>query len=154
MWEVPQYRIRRYVRHLKRTRELARLEPPARPSLHLRRASAEIAVLDDQGVKVGVVPASLLINDLTPSFVTVFSTRPIAVGQEVSLTIPSPRLFYVRGRIASCADATITRNIVSSHSFGYRLAIRFEFESEEEARMILRYCREMRERYVLGNATA
>jgi hypothetical protein len=150
MWEVPRYRIRRYLRQLRKTR--AEGKKPERPVFHIKRTQAEITVLEGFAAPKKVVQACVVLNDLTPSGLLLFSSEPFYPGQRINLTLESPKLFYARGHITACKHMSLHQHVVGEHTYPYRVAIRFEFGSHEEELSVRRYCQEIYTRYLYGPA--
>ncbi len=149
MWEVPRYRIRRYLRKVRKARaEASQVEKPV---FHLKRTKAEIAILEGLAAPKAVVQASLILNDLTPFGLMLFSEQPLYVGQRIGLTIDAPKLFYARGTVTACKNMDLHRHIFGEAYYAYRVAIKFEFHSAEEERAVARYCQELYRRHLYGN---
>jgi hypothetical protein len=131
MFSVPTYRIRAHLQGVKRSqkeREKARNRNP----LHFKRTEGEIRLSQNFDDDLVVINCRVILNDLSPERIFVFSEKPIAVGQAVSLTIQDPKRLFFIGRVVSCKSLPVHRGIVSSHKYEYRIAIRFEFANAKE----------------------
>src|SRR6185295_5501267 len=100
MWDVPRYRIRAYVRALKRARTLEKESRDNR--MHFKRASANIRVFEGFGSKTEFTRARMILNEMTVKGTYIFTPKPFQQGELVEVTLNEPRLFYVKGRVISC----------------------------------------------------
>jgi hypothetical protein len=149
MWEVPRYRIRRYLRKVRKARAEAPQEP--KQVFHVKRTQAELTLLEGLATRKSVIQASIILNDLTPFGLMLFSEHPLYIGQRVGLTIEAPKLFYARGTVTACKNMELHRHIYGETYYAYRVAIKFEFHSTEEERAVARYCQELYRRHLYGN---
>jgi hypothetical protein len=140
MWNVPHYRIRAYVKGLRKTK--GQTTEVAKPHFHLKRAAADLAVSGGFGTEVQIIPARLILNDFTPTGVTVFSSKPFQPGQRIALTLQDPQTFYVRGSVKACHLYSLQNGLISGQNFPYRVRIQFNFQSRTEEEMIKRFCEE------------
>lgn len=146
-WDVPNYRIRAYVRGLRTvaTKKRRLLEMP----FHMRRVSGLIKVTDGAALAPDLVPARLILNDLTPKGARIFTSYPLMPGQQIQLTLEHPEYFYVRAQVVHCAQVSVSNKILSPQSFHHRIEIRFTFESDLEILRVRNYCQDIYKRYVL-----
>jgi hypothetical protein len=149
MWEVPRYRIRRYLRKIRKARAEALHEP--KPVFHLKRTKAQVAILEGLASHKSVIRASIILNDLNPAGLMLFTDQPLYPGQRVGLTIDAPQLFYARGTVTVCKNIDLQRHIYGENTFSYRVAVKFDFHSAEEQRAVARYCQEIYRRHLYGN---
>ncbi|HUP55862.1 MAG TPA: hypothetical protein VM598_00305, partial [Bdellovibrionota bacterium] len=133
MWDVPRYRIRAYVRALKRARSARK--HPREFEVHFKRVKAELRIIEGFASKTAPTPARLILNEMTPLGTYVFARSPFREGQIVELTLNDPKLFYVKGRILSCDKMNPDSVIMSEDPVPYRVAIAFTFQSLYEREM-------------------
>jgi hypothetical protein len=149
MWDVPRYRIRAYVQGLRRARAWKALKP--QNSLRIRRTQAEILVTEGFASPAEVVTCRLILNELTPAGVHVYSSRYFVPGQIIALTVHAPRFFYVQATVVSCAKRSLDHRVLSDDPQSYRVDLKFLFASNEERRAVREYCQDFLGRYLYGN---
>lgn len=110
-----------------------------RKDLPFARVSAEIQLDSTKEV----AESRVFLNDLSPTGVGCFVIEPIDKGEKVSLVIEQPKHLFVKGEIMWCTPYTLDTKIISSEQFRYRVGIRFEFESTEEAAAVKAFCEEL-----------
>jgi hypothetical protein len=141
MWDVPRYRIRAYVRALKRARTL---EKEARQNrVHFKRAHANIRVFEGFGSKTEFTRARIILNEMTVKGTYIFAPKPFQQGELVEVTLNEPRLFYVKGRVISCERNNPDSVIVSEEPVPYRLAVVFEYQSLYEKEMVKSFLQQL-----------
>jgi hypothetical protein len=101
-----------------------------------------------------VAQGRLLLNDISPKGLGLFSDQPIMVGQEIALTIEEPKRFYVRGRVVWCQEADADSHILSSHPFSYRIGLVFLFQNAAEEAQVKAYCDELARDVLYGAQAA
>ena len=148
MWQAPNQRVRAIAQAKRRERERAR-----RP-LHIKRVSAELKVLTLPSAAPMVTDARVLLNDFSPKGLGLFCGRPLGVGQEVAITLESPRRIYVRGRIVWCQEYDCESHVLSQRSYSYRIGVQFTFETVEEQKAIKAFCDELSKDYLLTSRVA
>lgn len=134
MWDVPRYRIRAYVRAKRKSMQAKNAQ--AKRELHIRRATAEIRLADRMGTGATTHSASLLLNELTPKGVMLFSDEAFAPGQRINLTLTDPKLFFVRGRIVGCQTITHDSKVIRVKPIAYRIMVAFEFQNFYEREQV------------------
>jgi hypothetical protein len=127
MWDVPRYRIRAYVRALKRARTLEKENRENR--IHFKRARAHIRLFEGFASQTPPVRARMILNDLTTKGTYVFSPIPFQQGDLVEVTLQEPTVFYVKGRVISCERVNPDSVILSEDPVPYRIAVAFDFQS-------------------------
>ena len=137
MWEVSKFRVRAHLDAQKRARD--RKESGVN-LLNLRRVEAELKVVDNAGHASAAFGVRVLLNDLSPLGVRVFSTQPLVVGQKVCVTWGGFEQFQATGRVIACLEATVSGRILSNSQFPHRIAIEFIFTTKEEQENIRKYC--------------
>ncbi|MCM2322385.1 MAG: PilZ domain-containing protein [Oligoflexia bacterium] len=152
MWDVPIYRIRAYVRKLKKSRRSSGLLNPSPAATartrHLDRAPVQLLIRGGLGADHALVRASVVLHDISPRGLFLFTSSNVAVGEKVTLVIEQPRTFYVQGRIVVCKCLSLRQSILSSEApFPYRVGILFEFRSAAEQRAVQQYCEQLARRW-------
>ncbi|HTL11833.1 MAG TPA: hypothetical protein VL588_05065 [Bdellovibrionota bacterium] len=113
------------------------------PKLRFTRVEAEVRP-EPRGIPI---QARLLLAELYPKAVFVFTRMPFAPGTEISVTFSWPRQFFLKGRVVACSAVGQGR-IIRSTSDGYRLAIALEFESDTDRFLAESHILELRSKYV------
>lgn len=129
MWQAPP---KNGAAGKKKQRERARIP------LHIRRVRAELKLVPAEGATAAptVVPARVLMNDLSITGAGIFSAAPLVPGQMIELAFESQSSLVIRGRVIWCQEQQIDSHIVSQTPFCHRAGIQFRFESaEDEARL-------------------
>lgn len=139
-WNVPTYRIRAYLRK-KRKAEVKKQVPGF--EIHIKRSKAQIAVGGGFTSNRVVLPATVVLNDITLRGLFLFSAHPIDLGQTVTLTVESPKALFVRGRVVACNRLSLQTAVISETVFPYRVGILFEFRGIEDRIAIKKYCDEL-----------
>jgi hypothetical protein len=118
----------------------------------LKRATAQIEVAgaaNDGGKKTKVVDALIILNELTPTQVSVFSESPFLGAQPVTIHIQGFRgTFTINGRITACKEIPINYGIVSKKSYHYRVEVSFVYENEQAAKNIMDYYFDLRDNFL------
>ena len=132
-WDVPVYRIHAYVQSLNRRRAAGRKK--AQAEYHLKRAHAELQILHGTpGLRSAneVLHANIMLNDIRPRGLQVFSHQSLPFGQKVSIAIPAHRGFFAHGRVIGCEPLSTRITPASGTAPRYRVVIAFEFQSIDE----------------------
>ena len=143
-WDVPVYRIHAYVQSLSRQRAIKRQK--AKAEFHLKRARAELHILHgSQGLQTSkdILHANIMLKDIRPRGLQVFSHQAIPFGQKVSISIPASRDFFAHGKVIGCESLSLRITPASGASPRYRVVIAFEFQSIDERLAIKNYCDEL-----------
>jgi hypothetical protein len=155
-WDVPNYRTRAYLRARRRirknveeTRAIKRAE--SKKSFHLHRAHAQIKWTDGHGTSTRFLPARVILNDLRPESLRLFTSVPIQQGQIITLTIEHPRNFYVQARVTWCKLMPTHTPIMSAMQYLYRLHLEFLFKTNSEKAAVKNYCHEIFSNYLSVN---
>jgi len=109
-------------------RERSRTEHP----IHLKRTQGEIRRSQSFDQGTDTIPCRVVLNDFSPEGINVFSDRPLAIGQSISLTIEDPKRLYFRGHVAWCKNISSHHTVISPVRYEYRVAIRFDFATPKE----------------------
>jgi hypothetical protein len=135
------YRNRRYIPgYASPGKSVNRLRAEQAAGMRLKRSDAQLILTDDQGMPRFRVQTMLILNDMGPLKVTVFSPTPFARDQTVVFNIPNIRNFLARGRVAACKEVPLNPGILSQHTYRYRIEIDFEFASEIEQQLVENFC--------------
>jgi hypothetical protein len=130
MWDSYGYRSRQRSPKNDRSRIGRKLRIP------LVHASIKISQSPD-GPQV--IEGALSLIDFTPEGMTLFIEAPLAVGEEVSITLEQPKQFYARGKVAACGNYLRNSKVLCESRRSYRVNIRFEFDSDAEREEVKRY---------------
>jgi hypothetical protein len=138
MWDVPEAKIRAYVERMTKAREERQ---KSQQKIHFSRIAANIIVNDDQQT---VISARVILNELYPRKMFLFTTTPLTPGSECFVMIPEPHWLYIKGRVGTCHEMLFGGRVISSeNAFKYRMAVEFEFGNADEERLIREYCAEL-----------
>jgi hypothetical protein len=137
MWQAPNQRVRALQSAKKR--QIDRLSRP----LHLKRVRAEVRINATQSAPQKIAEARVLLNDVSPTGMGIFSTIPFLVGQEVAITLEDPKRVFLRGRVTWCQEYDVDSHILSANSFSYRMGIKFVFQSKVEEEAVRLFCEEL-----------
>jgi hypothetical protein len=121
-------------------RSLPEVQQENNPFVHLRKTPAELILDQGVGRPKTIVQALVILNELTPTGVQLFSETPFYPGEEITLNIPSLRNFFVKARIVSCKERPSNPGILPTKSFRHRVGLEFDFQSESEAQAVRDYC--------------
>lgn len=156
MWNVPTYRIRAYVRGLRRGSQGRRQAHPF--PFHYKRTRAEIALQTTDSATLRIahgdgerpaIQASLVLNDFSPRGSFLFSAEQIQLGQRVYLTIHGPKRFFIRGRVVLCKRMSFhATTLTSGETYPYRVGILFDFQSIDERIAVKKYYDELSSKYL------
>jgi hypothetical protein len=117
----------------------------ARKSLHFRRVTAQIKIT---GGNSCVHDVRVILNDLSPKGLGLFSPVNLHVGQEVAITLEKPRRFYVKARVVYSHPLEGAGKVITDCAFGHRVGLEFVLDSPEEAQAVTEFCEEMNRLYV------
>jgi hypothetical protein len=85
----------------------------------------------------------VLLNDLTPKTIGIFSKKPLKTGTEVELALELTQTFYLRGLVKSSTVYNTNLRVISVDFFQYRSLIEIIFESTAEKQLIDQFCRRL-----------
>jgi Tfp pilus assembly protein PilZ len=142
MWQSPNQRVRAQVNARKRERERMKMQ------FHVKRVLATVE-LGDQKIDV-----RLILNDLTPKGMGLFSSNRFSAGDEVTIHLESPKKMQIKGKIAWCQEYEVRGKVLTAQSFSYRVGLSFVFATKEEEATMKAYCDEVMQNYHCLNATA
>jgi hypothetical protein len=121
-----------------------------RKFLHIKRVTAELRAASIPGQAPKVATARIILNDISPFGVGLFTEIPFSQGQDIALTFEHPKRFYVRGKIAWCEEVRTSGRIIQTEEFKYRIAIQFSFQSKEDQDAVRVFCEELQREHVTG----
>ena len=140
MWEVSKFRVKAHLEARKRARNRGGLSG----GLNLRRVEAALKVVESSGRASAPFAVRVLLNDLSPLGLRVFSTQALVVGQKVTVSWSGGiEVFQATGRVIACLEATVSGRILSNAHFPHRIAIEFIFTTKEEQEAIRNYCHDV-----------
>jgi hypothetical protein len=146
MWDIPRFRIRAYVKSLQDRRK--RAEAGRRPPLHFRRTEAQLTRLGVLGAQAEIAHGRVVLNDLRPNQLTLFTNQPLEEGLRIALTITHPEPFYVKARVRYCRAFEVFPRIVARETYPYRVKLEFFFDNEAERETVERYCAYLNQNYL------
>jgi hypothetical protein len=132
MWQAPPSRTRQ---QRKRTKE--------QKSIHIKRVHAELRTASIPGQTPTVATARIVLNDMSPLGVGLFTQVPFTLGQEIALTFEHPKRAYIRGKVLWCEEMIQAGKILSAETYKYRIGIQFKFQSKEDEAAIRAFCEEI-----------
>ncbi len=133
-------------------RQLPELQRENNPFAHLKKASAELILDEGVGRPKTIFQAMLVLNELTPDGIHLFSEAPFGSQQELTLNIPSLRNFFIKGRVVFCSETPVNPGIMSARAFQYRLELAFIFQSESEREAVREYCNYLKAAFLASAA--
>ncbi|MEN9723771.1 MAG: hypothetical protein RJB38_1757 [Pseudomonadota bacterium] len=104
---------------------------------HLRRVVASIEIEGQS------FDARVLLNDIAPGGLRLFSSKPVAPGESVFLTLYEPRILEVKARVIERSAPMRQGHILSAAHFPHRMAVRFEFSSDDEERAVAEFVEDL-----------
>ncbi|MEW6057021.1 MAG: PilZ domain-containing protein [Bdellovibrionota bacterium] len=90
-----------------------------------------------------VVSGRVFLYELSSHGVGIFLERPVSKNEQIYLVIEYPRHLFLKGHVAFCGLYSSNLRVLAEECFQYRAYLRFDFDSEQERRMIEQYCREL-----------
>lgn len=148
MWQAPNNKVRAIGSAKKR------LKDRNSKTFHLKRVVAELKLIGGLGQPPVITQARVLLNDLSPKGVGLFTPMSVNPDQEVAITFESPRRFYVKGKIIFCNDVRSTQTIISEERYSYRVGLKFTFQNEQEEKEVEAFCQEILEHHLLTKKVA
>lgn len=136
MWQTPNQKARNA------TSKRSIRDSRGRQSLHMKRVDAEIRTVGKRkadGSPEVEAMARILMNDLNAKGVGIFCTEAFVAGEEVAITLTSPSMIYLRGKVSYCQEREHT-HIISEVPYQFRIGIVFVFESAAEKAAVAKYC--------------
>ena len=140
MWHAPNQRLRAIANAKKRERERAR-----RP-IHIRRIIAEMCTLGPEG-ETPKTMVRLVLNDISPKGVGIFSPDSLSSGQEVKLELTEPSPFLLKARVVWCQEYHANSHVLTDRPYSYRMGLEFIVTPEEE-QTLKAFCDEISRKYL------
>jgi Tfp pilus assembly protein PilZ len=107
------------------------------PRVHIPMQKVQAEIQVDSSKEV--VPAKVLLNDLSLTGVGLFTEAPLPISDYVSLVIEYPRHLYVKGKVIWCTPYTFDTKIITQEHYPYRAGIKFIFDNEQEQKNVQEY---------------
>ena len=143
MWDLPQYKNKSHLNAWKRNQR-ERAKQRNRPTLHIRRTLAELRVFEQALGPSKIIVSRLVLNDLSPIGVYVFSQEPVRAGSRLALAMQAPLSFFARGKVLSCQPTLGQVRVLSESPYKYRVTVLFEFDSKEELQLVEEFVARLR----------
>lgn len=89
----------------------------------------------------------MLLSDLSPDGMAIYTSVSLTPGQEISLCLKDPQEFEIKGQVAWCQAQTSTYHIVSANPFSYRVGLALSFSTPEQAKAFADFCQQMSDEY-------
>jgi PilZ domain len=144
MWQAPNQRVRASANAKKRERERSR-----RP-LHIKRIHAELELVTSDSGHPFKTEVRVILNDLSPRGVGIFSHESLVAGQEVTLDIKDPYKIHLRARVIWCQEYDAYSHVLSSNPYSYRLGLEFVLPTGEEQTAIKTFCEEVSKNHLFS----
>ena len=112
-------------------------------TLLFKRITIDIQVAQELGIPARQMEGRVVLNDLDPQGLWVFTTEAINSKQEVRVQISYPKPLSVYGKIVCCIPVEKSNRIHSAQNFAYRIRIDFMFLNEVDAQALREYCAQL-----------
>ncbi len=136
MWQVPNQKLRAMMTARRREKERQKR------GFHIARTSAQMKIVSPPS-STPVMEVRVVLNDITPKQMCLFTNEPITPGQIAAVTLEDPRRIYVRARIVGCQELDYESKVIHTQAFQYRVSLVFLFESEDEQKQFKSYYDEL-----------
>lgn len=123
---------------------------PSKISYHLRRVTGELKTPRGMGRESTIIIVRVLLNDLTPTGLELFSPSPLMVGDVVALTLEQPSRIFLKGKIGWCAEVDHDSRILSATPYSFRAGMQFVFENVNEENSVREFCEMISESFLGG----
>lgn len=136
---------KRRLADLLRDQELQAAREKAAPEMlpgprRLTRVAAQLILDEGIGRPKHVIPASLLINEVTPVGARLFSRTKLTRGQQITLNIPHIHNFYIKGKVTICKELQLNPGLLAAQVFPYRIELQWIYRSQAEREAVRKYC--------------
>lgn len=121
-------------------RQLPAIQVENNPFAHLKKTPAELILDEGVGRPKSIFHAMVVLNELTPEGIHLFTESTFTGNQELTLNIPSLRNFFIKGKVISCSEIPVNPGIMSARNFHYRVELSFIFQSDSEREAVREYC--------------
>lgn len=123
----------------------------SRKNVHFRRVSAQVKILGGLSL---VHDARVVLNDISPKGMGIFSPVHLYAGQEIAITLEKPRRFYVKARVVYSQPLEGVGKVITENHFHHRIGLEFVLDSPEEAQAVTEFYEEMNRLYVSQGLSA
>ena len=108
-------------------------------SMSLKRARVQIeTVVIGEGIRK--FDALMILSELTPTQVLLFSEATFTSEQQVVVHIPgATEAFKIKGAVTACKEIPVNYGIISQKAFNHRVEISFIYDNEGSAQKIMDY---------------
>ena len=144
MWQAPSQRGKAITAAKKR--ELMRRRFP----IHIKRAHAQLKIVSGSTSEAAPLEVRLILNDLSPGGVGIFSVTALTPGQDVVIVLEQPRMKEVKGQVIWCQEHDSSTHVLSKARYTYRCGIKFLYDSAEKQEEMKKYCEEVMNDYIHG----
>ncbi|MBU6375974.1 MAG: PilZ domain-containing protein [Bdellovibrionales bacterium] len=113
---------------------------------HLKRVECLLTALEGSmpnSSSGSSLKARLLLNDLSPEGLAVYSTEILASGTLVALELQYPEEISLRLRVNWCQQITGVGRVISSAAQSYRIGLIFDYENAEERERVRSFCEKL-----------
>lgn len=126
-------------------------------SLSMSRVLAQLKSLTRMG---GVAeeepqPVRIVLNDLTPVGIHLFSRDPLPQGFEILISMSDPKRIDLHGRVMSCQLYNLNSKVIDSQGlpYRYRMRVEFQFATPSEKTSVQEFVTELLQQYLrIGGA--
>lgn len=150
MWNVLRHQIRNYVSNLRKQKD----GPNGDVVLTIRKVPVQVSVQASLTGPTQIDWGYVVLNDITPNGMYVFSTQSYPKDRVVSLTLEEPRRFYARARVISSQNVRQDSHIISEKTYSYRVALEYEIQTEEERKTLREFSEEVQRVYLYKRRAA
>lgn len=116
--------------------------------LSMSRIQAELKNAKD--TTEPVQPIRLVLNDLTPLGIQIFTTTALPTGFEILVSLTHPSRIDLHGKVTSCQQYNLNSKILdmSGQSYRYRARVVFQFADATERDVVRDFCKQLIDQYV------
>jgi hypothetical protein len=151
MWQAPNQRIEAIKNAKKRQQD--RLNKP----LHLKRVRAEVRLVPQkethaqastQGENGQAIEARVMLNDISPHGIGIYSKEKMIPGMSVQVSLEGPKEIKVTGSVMWCQEQFAGGGIISAQAHNFRVGVKLQFATPEEEKTFNDYCAEIEKQYL------
>ena len=111
--------------------------------VHMKRIRGELKLLSSPAT-AAAIQIRVILNDLSPRGVGLFSQELLGVGQEIELVFEDSSMsIHLHGKIVWSREHQINSHILSQTPFAHRAGVQFVFKNAEEEGALLKFCEEL-----------
>lgn len=148
MWNVLRHQIKNYVQNLKNQKE------GDGNVLMIKKVPVQLTVQQGLTAPPTVIWGYIVLNDVTPRGMYVFSTEPFKQDQSVAVTLEEPKRFYAKTKVISCQNVKTDSRVISEKTYAFRLALEYEAETEEEKAALKAFAEDIQQNYLYRQKAA